>query len=84
MSSEEKQVWAILADINPYRYEINEKSHIWKKTQKQSICDQISFGIQLQTFLVKVQYQNTSTWNLTHRWKNSILWTMQLSTNTTK
>ena len=34
MSSKGKQVWAILADISPYRWEVNENSHIAMKNFK--------------------------------------------------
>ena len=51
MSSKKKQVSAIPADFGQYIYDINEKKpYSTKKPQNHSICDQISFGIQLQTF----------------------------------
>ena len=34
MSSKKNNIWAILADFNPYRYEVNEKIHFSTENHK--------------------------------------------------
>ena len=74
MSSKGKRTWANLEKFNPGRCGVDEMAHIpSKKLQTVCIRFQITFGTPKTNVHVTLQYEGSSTYSLTDRWKTEKL-----------
>ena len=84
MSSKEKYNWAILEDFSAWRCDNDETRHIPTKNSKTNPLLIKSFLEPNWNVPLKKQWEKTSIWNLTHRWKKNPVNHAAIVTNTRK